>query len=151
MDRTRLIMALALSLVVLMSWPIITHYLAPRIEEPLQNEEAQPQRGAETQQQATVPAPKRPAPPTPAATQPQAQAQTTQVASREVTIIAKPNLESTPYWRATLSNRGAVATSWILSKYKEDGVEREIRGADDNELQLIPQEIPDVLSAPLSL
>jgi YidC/Oxa1 family membrane protein insertase len=151
MDRTRLILALALSLVVLMSWPIINHYLAPRFEEPVQNEEAQPQRAAETQSQTTVPAPKKSAPPAPAVTQPQAQTQTTQVASREITIVAKPNPEGDPYWRATLSNRGAVATSWILSRYKEDGVERAIKGADDNELQLIPQEIPEPLSAPLSL
>jgi YidC/Oxa1 family membrane protein insertase len=130
MDRTRLILALALSLVVLMSWPIINHYLAPRIEEPSQNEEAQPQRAAETQQQATVPAPKKPAPPIPAITQPQAQARSTEVASREITIVGKPNPESTKYWQATLSNRGAVATFWILSKYKEDGIEREITDSD---------------------
>ena len=149
MDRSRLIFALALSLVVLMSWPLITRYLAPRIEEPLQNEEAQQQRVPETQQ--PVPVPKKSTPAPAVVAQPLSQAQTTQVAPREITIIAKPNQETSPYWRATLSNRGAVATSWILSRYKEDGVEREITGADGKELQLLPQEIPDQLSAPLSM
>ncbi|HSQ20777.1 MAG TPA: membrane protein insertase YidC, partial [Blastocatellia bacterium] len=138
-------MALALSLVVLMSWPLIMRYLAPPvIEEPLQPEETPPQRGTENQPQA---------PPTPAknvassatpAAQPQPALQTTQVAPRDIII-------NTPYWRVTLSNRGAVATSWILKNYKENGEDRIITGADGNPLQLIPQEIPDPLTLPLSL
>jgi len=150
MDRSRLILALALSLIVLMSWPVITHYLAPRTEEPSQTEEAPPQVAREAQQQSAAPASKKPSPTTSPATQAPAQVQTTQAAPREITIVAR-NAEGSPYWKATLSNRGAVATSWILSRYKENGVEREITGADDKELQLLPQEIPDQLSPPLSL
>jgi YidC/Oxa1 family membrane protein insertase len=147
MDRNRLITALALSLVVLMSWPLIMRYLAPRpIDEPAQVEEAPPQRTAELPQQAPVPAAKKTEHFSPAAAKSKATAQATQAAPREITIRSNPE-----YWRTTLTNRGAVATSWVLSKYKEDGVERDITGADGNELQLIPQQIPDELDAPLSL
>lgn len=145
MDRTRLIMALALSLVVLMSWPLVMRYLAPPvIEEPLQPEEMPPQKGAENQPQAPPTTAKNVASSAASATQPQTTVQTTQVAPRDVII-------KTPYWRVTLSNRGAVATSWILSKYKENGEDRIITGADGNPLQLIPQGIPDPLTLPLSL
>jgi YidC/Oxa1 family membrane protein insertase len=146
MDRTRLILALALSLIVLMSWPVMMHYLAPRtIEEPPLIEEPKPQPPTQSKQQSPA-ATVKSAPVRPAAAPAQTQPQTTQAPPREIKI-------STHYWRATLSNRGGVATSWILDRYKEDGVERKIKGADGNELQLIPQEIPDVpgLSAPLSL
>jgi YidC/Oxa1 family membrane protein insertase len=143
MDRSRLIMALALSLVVLMSWPLAMHYLAPPspIEAPIESEPTPPPAPAANKQQPQVPAAKKPTPPAPA---PQGQTQTTQVAAREVTI-------STDYWRATLSNRGAVATSWVLVKYKEDGQVRWLTGADGGKLELIPQQIPDYLSAPLSV
>jgi YidC/Oxa1 family membrane protein insertase len=148
MDRTRLIMALALSLVVLMSWPLIMRYLAPNaIEEPIQLEETPPQRAAENPQ--NVPATKKVTPTAPAAAQPQQQSQTTQVGQRDVTIAFVDG--NSEYWRATLSNRGVVATSWILSRYKENGEERTITGADGRPLQLIPQHIPEPLSPPLSL
>src|SRR5207247_1432106 len=156
MDRSRLIMALALSLVVLMSWPLVMRYLAPQlIEEPSQIVEPQPQRATENPPQRTTenkPQPsvstaKKAQSPAPVAALPQALAQTTQVGPREITIISKG--ETDPYWHAKLSNRGAVAISWILERFKEDGVERKIIGADGNELQLIPQQVPDVLSPPL--
>lgn len=138
-------MALALSLVVLMSWPLVMRYLTPRaIEEPIQLEATPPQRAPENQPQAPVSTTKKASPPAPTAPQPRAQVQTTQAAPREITIRSAS-------WSAKLSNRGAVATSWILAKYKEDGLERNITGADGQELQLIPQHIPEPLSAPLSL
>jgi YidC/Oxa1 family membrane protein insertase len=147
MDRNRLIAALALSLVILMSWPLIMRYLGPPpIEGPAQIEEAPGQRAAEHPQQAPAPAAKKTESPAPAAGQPKAQPQTTQAAPREITIKTNPE-----YWRATLTNRGAVATAWVLSRYKEDGVERDITGADGKELQLIPQQIPGELAPPLSL
>ena len=150
MDRTRLIMALALSLVVLMSWPLIMRYLAPPpIEEPFQIQEELPKRATQNPQQAPVPTTKKATPPAPTAAQPRAQAQTTQVAQRDITISFVDH--DNAYWHARLSNRGAVATSWILERYKENGVERVITGADNNPLELIPQEIPEPLNAPLSL
>src|SRR5713226_2856179 len=151
MDRSRLIMALALSLVVLMSWPLVMRYLAPQpIEEQFQVEEPHPQRATENPPQPSAIIAKKADSPAPkAALPPQAPAQTTQVGPREIKIISRG--ETDPYWHATLSNHGAVATSWILERYKEGGFERQIIGADGNELQLIPQAIPDVLSPPLSL
>src|SRR6266404_1751343 len=149
MDRNRLLMALALSLVVLMSWPLIMRYLAPPppIEESHQPEETQ--RAAENPKLAPVPTTKKVTPPAPAAAKLQAQAQTTLAAQREITISFED--EGRAYWHATLSNRGAVAISWILARYKENGVERVITGSDNNPLQLIPQPIPEPLDAPLSL
>jgi YidC/Oxa1 family membrane protein insertase len=143
-------MALALSLVVLMSWPLIMRYMAPPpIDEPLQLEETPPQRALENPPQAPVQTKKQTAPTAPATAQPQPQAQATQVTQRDITIKFVDG--GSDYWRATLSNRGAVATSWILVRYKENGEERAITGADNNPLQLIPQHIPDPLGAPLSL
>ena len=146
-----MIMALALSLVVLMSWPLIMRYLAPPppTEEPFPIQEAPPQRATENPRQAPVPTTKKATPPAPTAAQPRAQAQTTQVAQRDITISFVDH--DNAYWRATLSNRGAVATSWILARYKENGVERVITGADNKDLELIPQDIPEPLNAPLSL
>ena len=144
-------MALALSLVVLMSWPLVMRYLAPPqpIDEPFQLEETPPQRPAESQPLPPTTLAKKVTPPASTATQPQPQPQTTQVAERDITISFVEN--GSTYWRATLSNRGAVATSWILARYKENGVEREIKGADGKDLQLIPQQIPEPLDAPVSL
>src|SRR6185436_16638642 len=148
MDKSRLIMALALSLVVLMSWPLIMRYLAPQsIEEPPPIEAIEPSVNTPNIPKPPVTASKPPATAstkTTPAVQPASTPQTTQAAQREITI-------SSDYWSATFSNRGAVATSWKLSKFQENGRLREIKGADNAELQLIPQQIPEPLSAPLSL
>jgi len=58
---------------------------------------------------------------------------------------------TTPYWHVTLSNRGAVATSWVMHHYKDERGIHEIKAANTPELQLIPQPVPDALEAPLSL
>jgi len=141
-------MALALSLVVLMSWPLIMRYLAPPpIEEPPPIEAIEPAGNTPNIPKPPATTSKQPATAstkaTPAA-QPTSPSQTTQAAQREITI-------SSDYWSATFSNRGAVATSWKLSKFQVNGRLREIKGADNAELQLIPQQIPEPLSAPLSL
>lgn len=150
MDRTRLIMALTLSLVVLMSWPLVMRYLAPPvIEEPMQLDETPPRGAAQSAPNVPVATTPKASPTVPATSQPQQQLQTTQVAERKITISSADG--ASEYWRATLSNRGVVATSWIISRYKEDGEVRTITGADGNPLQLIPQQIPEPLSAPLSL
>lgn len=141
MDKSRLIIALALSLAVLMSWPLIMHFVAPQSPEPLPIEASEPPPQPAPSESKPAPAPaKKATPPAPSAAQPQ----NTQVARRDITI-------SSDYWSATISNRGAVATSWILNKFEENGVEREIKAADGGKLQLIPQEIPDKLDPPLSL
>jgi len=51
----------------------------------------------------------------------------------------------------TLTNRGAVATSWILKGYQEGGAFKDTKGSDNQPLQLIPQPLPEGLAAPLAL
>lgn len=132
-----------LSLVVLMGWPLAMHYLFPApprpVEEPVPLEQSaqSPTVSNSVAQPATQTA------------QPPAAAQAAQAPLREpITIV-------TPYWRATLSNHGAVATSWILTNYKEGNRLRSIRAADNGDLQLIPQNIPegemDLIGLPLGL
>src|SRR5215813_4460775 len=143
MDRNRLILALALSLVVLMSWPLVMRYLAPPppIEETINFEEQAAEPPAQPQKSTTPPAITKGPSQSPAA---QAQPQTTQVEPREITI-------HTPNWVVKMSNRGASATSWKLLKYVENGQVRNITGADGGELELIPQSLPPGLDPPLSL
>ena len=57
----------------------------------------------------------------------------------------------TPYWDVTLSNRGAVATSWILKAYRENGAVKKLEGSGGGDLQLIPQPLPEYVDAPLAL
>src|SRR5215831_1418258 len=108
MDRTRLILALALSLVVLMSWPLVMRYLAPPppIEETINFEEPAAEAPVQTQKSTAHPSVSRVPSSSPAA---QAQLQTTQVEPREITI-------HTANWTVKMSNRGAIATSWKLLK-----------------------------------
>src|SRR5205085_148358 len=56
----------------------------------------------------------------------------------------------TEFWDVTLTNRGAVATSWILKRYDKKGVIKEPKSADDQPLQLVPQPLPESLDAPLA-
>lgn len=59
---------------------------------------------------------------------------------------------STGYWTIDLSNRGAVATSWILNKTRNpDGSTSPIFSADGKELQLVAQQAPDKFGLPLGI
>lgn len=141
-----------LSMAVLMAWPLVMRRFfppppQPNIEE-LIDHPAPPPQAANSGEKPSAPQPPAPKPATQTPKSPsQAPSQTlaTQVAQREPITIR------TDYWTAKLSNHGAVATSWILSKYPENGVVREIRPAEGNELDLIPSNIPESLAAPLSL
>ncbi|HKP84494.1 MAG TPA: membrane protein insertase YidC, partial [Blastocatellia bacterium] len=135
MDRTRLLLAMILSLVILMGYPLVMNKLFPRHQPVELPEDSQPPAVAEkkpqpdvTNVQAAAPAP----------------ALVSEAPLREITI-------KTDYWEVKLSNRGAVATSWVLESYKHHGEAREINGADGHPLQLIPQPVPEPLKAPLSL
>jgi YidC/Oxa1 family membrane protein insertase len=146
-------MALALSMVVLMSWPLVMRYLAPPppIDETVIFDEPASQTPAQDQKPSSTPSGTKAPSSTPAGTKPpsstaqaQAQPQTTQVEQREITISA-------PHWTARMSNHGAVATSWKLLSYEEHGQLRPITGSDGGELELLPQSIPPGLDPPLSL
>jgi YidC/Oxa1 family membrane protein insertase len=135
MDRKRLLIAMILSLAVLMGYPLVMRKFfppPPHIELP---EEIPPPPVAEKK-------------PAPVATNNQVAAATpvlpTDAPLREIEI-------KNEYWRVKLSNRGAVATSWILDSYKDSNGIRKIKGASDSELQLVPQPLPEPLDAPFSL
>ncbi len=140
---------MVLSLAVLMAWPVVMRRFFPappptNLEEPIDQPNAPPQAanpGAKPQ------APQAPAPARAPNVTPKAppQLRPTQVAQREPITI------TTEYWTAKLSNHGAIATSWILTSYPEGGTVREIRPAEGERLELIPQDIPESLARPFSL
>ncbi len=57
----------------------------------------------------------------------------------------------TPFWHVTLSNHGAVATSWIMNNFKDERGIHKIHAANGGALQLIPQSVPETLEAMLGL
>ena len=133
MDRKRLLLAMVLSMAVLMGYPLVLRkfFPPPPVEltsEPPLVPEKKPQ--ATTDKQAVAPI----AVPAPVSNVP----------LREIAI-------TTPFWHVTLSNRGAVATSWIMDKYKDERGIHDIKAANNDKLQLIPQHVPDALEAPLAL
>ncbi len=137
MDRIRILIAMLLSTLVLVGYPFLINRLYP--PPPQQLDESQPE--GQTQPAPDTPAPvvKKPATQPPAATP-----TVTQETEREITV-------ETPYWRIKLSNRGAVATSWILKKERANSVERDIRAADGSPLELVPRDALDLLGAPLHI
>jgi YidC/Oxa1 family membrane protein insertase len=125
----RLTLALILSMVVLFGWPLIMRVFFPQPERP------RPLPPAPAEQQTAVES--APAPPVgsiaqttkPAEPLAPSSTETTQAPQREIEIV-------TPFWTVKFSNRGAVATSWVL---KSDGNGREIHAVDGGPLELIPQ------------
>lgn len=127
---------MVLSLVVLVGYPVVMRKFFPPPPVELQTEpepppvtEKKPQPNP-TNKQALIPAP--------------VQTPISEAPLREIAI-------ETPYWSVNLSNRGAVATSWVMHHYKDESRIRPLTAADGGELQLIPQPIPEALEAPLSL
>jgi len=134
-----------LSIAVLMAWPLVMRRFFPAPPTP-DIEELIDQNAAQSADSAQKP----PAPQTPdrlpkAPPRSPAQPPVTQVAQREPITI------KTDHWTAKFSNHGAVATSWILKSYRENGVDREIRPAEGEDLDLIPAHIPEGLAPPFSL
>src|SRR5215813_13169107 len=130
MDRLRLAIAIILATIVMIGWPILMHYIAP---------DQAPRRPPVTQQRNGPPPPAPSTSPVPApagdALAAAPPAETTQVPAREITI-------SSDYWSYRLSNKGAVATSIRLRAEKAaDGSMREITGADNQALELVPQDL----------
>ncbi|MFY9608799.1 MAG: YidC/Oxa1 family insertase periplasmic-domain containing protein [Blastocatellia bacterium] len=146
MDRTRVILAMVLSMAVLMAWPVVMRRFFPA--PPPSNLELIDQPNAQPQAADSVAKPQSPQAPARAPKVPSqapAQIPPTQGAQREPITI------KTEYWTAKLSNHGAIATSWILTSYPDGSAVREIRPAEGEHLELIPQDIPDSLAAPFSL
>jgi YidC/Oxa1 family membrane protein insertase len=145
MDRKRLFLALVLSVAVLLGYSLLMNRFFPSapVPEPL----------ATSPQDTSSPKPTTPASaPAPATTPaPPATAKAAGTAAPATPVPARDIVIDTPYWTVTLTNRGAVATSWILKGYRENGVEKTLKGADNLDLQLIPQPVPESLDAPLAL
>jgi YidC/Oxa1 family membrane protein insertase len=145
MDRKRLLLALVLSVVVLMGYSLVMKrfFPPPPVQEPLPTPPPQPAASNNPQPQAPaiVPTPPKPSAATPAQGTP---APVIQVPPRDLVI-------KTPYWDVTFSNRGAVATSWILKAYRENGAVKKLEGSGGGDLQLIPQPLPEYVDAPLAL
>jgi len=144
MERKRLLLALVLSVTVLMgySWVMNRFFPPPPpqpVEEPLA---ASPQPLPTTPPTVSTPAPA----PAAAKTKPQAPAPAPVIEETPRDLIVK-----TPYWTVTLTNHGAVATSWVMHHYRDNDKDRSLLGADRGELQLIPQPLPEGLDAPLAL
>ncbi|MEW6130682.1 MAG: membrane protein insertase YidC [Acidobacteriota bacterium] len=142
-QRSRIILAIFLSTIILIGWPLVMKRLglmqAPA--EPTATEMPPAQEPAPTPPAPTMTAPaksedKKSVAKTTATVAQPAPPQT-QVAERDLII-------DTPFWRAKFSNRGAVATSWII---KQDGT-RQITAANGNPLELIPQDEIKQLGAP---
>src|ERR1044071_8439574 len=98
MDRKRLLLAMVLSMVVLMGYPVVLRKFfppPPPVELP-----TEPPPVAEKNLRAN-PIDKKAVTPAPVI------APVSAAPLREIAI-------TTPYWHVTLSNRGAVATSWVM-------------------------------------
>jgi YidC/Oxa1 family membrane protein insertase len=132
MDRNRFILALTLSLVVLVGWQVAVRYISPPAPQPPISETLSPT-------EPPKPTPKQAIPPPPLPT-----LSTTTSPEREIEI-------ATPYWKARFSSKGAVVTSWVLQKYRIDGMERSITAADGSELELVPRDVIGKLGAPFSV
>jgi len=149
MDRYRIVLAIALSLVILIGWPLIMRRFSPPPPEPApetQQTEQQPSQNANKQPapRGSSPQPSsqvKPGPGAPPQTHP-APVSRTEAPEREITI-------STRFWIAKLSSRGAVATSWKILGYPEDGGTRAVRPAEGGgELELIPPDLPPGATGP---
>src|SRR4051812_35733744 len=110
MDRKRLLLALVLSVAVLMGYSLVMSRFfppSPAAQEPLPA--SPPQQAASNpkpQAPAIIPTTPKPGTIAPATSTPSASAPVTQAPPRDLVI-------TTDFWKVTLTNRGAVATSWI--------------------------------------
>lgn len=133
-------------MVVLFGWPYIYNYFWPPSPRPVPpivtpTEQAQqPQPGVE-----------QPASPAPAPPQDQIAAQQPQAEIQEIIAVPRDITISTPYWNVVLSSTGAVAKSWVLHHYKENGGLREIKNSKFETLELLPQEIHPAAPKPFAL
>jgi len=133
----RVLLAFILATVILAAW---YYFFMPK-PQPLKPGQGE----VSTEQQAKEATPTEPAPHAIQAQQPPAEAQRVavelpQIPEREIRI-------ETPLWRATFTNRGAVARSWTITQLP-DG--KKIVGDDRRELELIPQlsEVVEKLGRP---
>lgn len=158
MDRMRFVLAIVLSALVMVAWPIIMHYVNPSSgRQAAQQPAVSEQLPSPTPQESPTPTAAAPEPgKKPEAAKPgQSGAQTGAQTPAPVQTTNVPQFDitvATSNFKAKFSNRGAVATSWIIeSQPMSDGTVRKLTGADGKALELIPQDTLSTLGAPLSL
>lgn len=113
MQQKRFVLALTISAAILFGW----NYLFP----PRNIQQNNPNNSSTAQQQAEIS-------PTPPPPQPTAAIQTDQQAASNEAVNATPDTApprivtiKTPLYEAKLDSRGAILTSWIINKNKENG------------------------------
>ncbi|HJQ71022.1 MAG TPA: membrane protein insertase YidC [Blastocatellia bacterium] len=143
MDRARVVLAIALSSIVLIGWQFAARYFSPPKPAPRQEAaERQPAQNSPAQNSNSNPVAQNTAaqnkPGQNQAAAATAQAQTAPVA-RPTAAPPREIIVDTPYWTATFTSRGAVATSWILKQYPTKRGDRAVTAANYGHLELVPQ------------
>lgn len=139
MDKQRFVLAIVLSAAILFGWS----WIARR-----QQQNSNTNSNTPTTEQKSVPAA------TPSETP---DANKNQLASTNIpseSVAPKTITVTTPLYRVTLSNHGAVATSWVITKNKEnENPLYSVAGTKDKPvpLELIPQDRVQLGEAPLRL
>ncbi len=148
MDRSKVLIAIVISTLILVGWFPLMRYLnltpappPPEVPPALISETPPPTPDAPNRGAPPVVTDKKPAP----VATPAPPAPTTQVAPRDIKI-------TTPTWAIKLSNRGAVATSWIITQHDGKRVTAASgNGKDEAPLEIIAQDTLETLGAPLRL
>jgi YidC/Oxa1 family membrane protein insertase len=161
MDRSRILIAILLSAVILIGWPVAMRYfnmwpdpatqstpMPPVSTDPQANNNAQSpattQTGGDPNSKVDASTAKSKTPST-GANKSVISSATVPAAVPTTTVGQKDIVIKTSNWQAKISNHGAVITSWILLKEGN----RDLTAADGSPLELIPQQQLEQLGAPL--
>jgi YidC/Oxa1 family membrane protein insertase len=166
MDRSRILIAILLSTVILVGWPVAMRYfnmwpdqtqqqapMPPVATDPQSNSNAQNPPVAQTggdnkagdQKSKSDASSAKPGAPSTGANKPVVSSTTSAAPIQTTTVPQKDIVIITSNWQAKISNRGAAITSWILLKEGN----RNLTAADGSPLELIPQQQIEQLGAPL--
>jgi YidC/Oxa1 family membrane protein insertase len=148
MDKSRFILAIVFSAAILFGWSLLFPVKPPQ---PQSNANANS--SATAQQASPTPASSE----TPSANQDKQPSQGAGTRTSSETVTRRQIKVSTPLYDVMLDNRGAVATSWIIKKNKDNQRPLHSSGGTKDQpkpLELIPQDIvnqEDAREAPLRL
>lgn len=138
MDRSRFLIAIALSITVLVGWQLVMQRFSPPAPAPPPRPSSESLPAEEAEEQAQVEQPKKTPQPAPSLSE-------TQVPPREITV-------TTPYWRIIFTNQGAATTSWMLrARRAADGSLLPITGAGGEDLELTARQMSQIVGPPLRL
>src|SRR5262245_4200053 len=150
-DRLRFALAIGLSALVLLGAPMILKRYFPSAPPPPPVTTPEERTGNQTPkapEPKSVPAPTAGSPTGPRGASPAGSSNASQVAATNA--APREVLVQTRFWSVKLSNRGGVATSWILKKVPgADGSLKDIFAANGGPLELVAQHVLENLGAPL--